>query len=64
MLYDPAIAFKKKSFRKHFDIEDNFQWFTRVIQLMLEAPTIEITRLLQSIIVDELRLRGEEGTAN
>ena len=50
---------EEASFRAYFDVVDNFEWFHRVIQRMLEAPTVEITRMLQSKIIAELRLRGE-----
>ena len=58
-----AIAFKKKSFRRYFIIEENYIWFSQVIQRHLEAPTIEITRLLQAMIVQELINRGEQEAA-
>ncbi len=63
LLYASAIAFKKKSFRKYFLIEENFIWFSQVVQRHLDAPTIEITRLLQAMIVQELINRGEQVAA-
>ena len=63
LLLASAIAFKKKSFRKYFIIEENYIWFSQVLQRHLEAPTIEITRLLQAMIVQELINRGEQGAA-
>ena len=48
LLLASAIAFKKKSFRKYFIIEEIYIWFSQVLQRHLEAPTIEITRLLQA----------------
>ncbi len=63
IVYASAIAFKKKSFRKYFILEENFNWFTQVVQRHLEAPTIEITRLLQAMIVQELIGRGEQEAA-
>ena len=59
-----AIAFKKKSFRKHFEVDEHWEWFHRVISRLLEAPTIEITRLIQQMIESELRIMGEIKAAN
>ena len=38
-------------------------WFSQVIQRHLEAPTVEITRLYQAVIVQELIMQGEHEAA-
>jgi hypothetical protein len=62
-MYVSAIVFKKKSFSKYLLIEDKFIWFSQVIPRHLEAPVIEISRLLPAMIVQELILRGEQDSA-
>ncbi len=54
-----AIAWCKKTFRKYFDSEDNFTEFHKLTHRLLEAPTVEITRLLQDSIENWLREKGE-----
>ena len=54
-----AIAWRKKTFRKYFDSEDNFTEFHKLTHRLLEAPTVEITRLLQDSIEEWLREKGE-----
>ena len=58
-----AIAFKKKSFRRYFEEEENYIWFHQVIARLVDAPTIEITRLIQGNIVAELHARDEHRAA-
>ena len=58
-----AIAFKKKSFRRYFEKEENYVWFHQVIARLVDAPTIDITRLIQGNIVAELHARDEHRAA-
>ncbi len=46
-----AIVWRKKSFRKYFEKEDNFVKFHQIFARMLEAPTEAKAMLLQDEIV-------------
>ena len=50
-----GIGWRKRSFRKYFDSEDNYTEFHKKAHRLLEAPTIAITRKLQDMIEDWLR---------
>ncbi len=54
-----AIAWRKKTFRTYFDSEDNFTKFNKLTHSLLEAPTVELPRLLQDSIENWLREKGE-----
>ena len=58
-----AIAFKKKSFRKYFDHEDNYLYFHQCVSRVFDAPTLEIQALLQTRLVIELHRRDEHRAA-
>jgi hypothetical protein len=49
-----VISFKKRSFRKYFQVEANNFEFDRLIHSVLQAPTLKIAGLLQESIVDWL----------
>ena len=60
-----GIGWRKKTFRKYFDSEDNFTEFHKVAHRLLEAPTVAITRMLQDMIEDWLRYElGETRAAD
>ena len=50
-----GIGWRKRSFRKYFESEDNCTEFHKKAHRLLEAPTIAITRKLQDMIEDWLR---------
>ena len=45
-----AIGWRKKTFRKYFDKEDNFTEFHKHAHRLLKVPTFGITRLLQDSV--------------
>ena len=55
-----AIAWRKKSFRKYFDSVDNWIAFHKLAHRLLEAPTVEITHLIQDEIVQWLGEKKEK----
>jgi hypothetical protein len=55
----PATAWQKKEFRKYFAKVENFEQFRCIVHLLLQAPTLEITKLLQEEIVLWLKDIGE-----
>ena len=46
------MAWRKKSFRKYLDSEENFAEFHKMAQKLLEAPTEDIVHMVQAHIVD------------
>jgi hypothetical protein len=50
-----AIAWRKKSFRKYFEKEDNYIKFHQLFARELEAPTEAISQLVQEEIVEWLK---------
>ena len=49
------MAWRKKAFRKYFDSEEHFTEFHKMAHKLLEAPTVDIARVVQAHIVDWLR---------
>ena len=50
-----VIGWKKRTFRKHFDSEENYTEFHKKASRILEAPTIAITHKLQDLIEEWLK---------
>ena len=59
----PAIALSKRQFRKYFDKEENFIKFHQHASRLIKAPTVAITVLLQSDMVEWLERVGESRAA-
>ena len=59
----PGIAFAKKQFRKYFEKEENFLKFHQHVSRLVKAPTVALTELLQSDIVEWLERVGEKRAA-
>ena len=53
------MAWRKKSFRKNFDKEENFTEFHKMAHKLLEAPTEDIAHMVQAHIVDWLVFEKE-----
>ncbi len=58
-----GIGWRKKIFRKYFDSEENYTEFHKKAYRLLEAPTVDITRMLQDMIEEWLRVVVEEKRA-
>jgi hypothetical protein len=58
-----AIAWRKKSFRKYFDKEENFIKFHQLLARSMEAPTESMASLIQDEIIVWLNDVGEKGAA-
>jgi hypothetical protein len=54
-----AIAWRKKSFRKYFEKEENFVKFHQLFARELESPTEAIAELVQEEIVEWLKIVKE-----
>jgi hypothetical protein len=63
LLCSPAIAFAKKQFRKYLDKEENYIKFHQHASSLIKAPTVAITVLLQSDMVEWLERVGESRAA-
>ena len=59
-----AISWAKKSFRKYFNSQENYELFHQFADRLLQAPTIPITRLLQNDIVLWLESAEESRAAS
>ena len=55
--------FKKKSFSKYFEHEDNFLYFHQTVARIFDGPTLDIQELLQRHLVMELHRRDKHRAA-